>query len=128
MNLLFLVLLGISYALILVAFGYAVTSSGSRLSPSDCGPFTGKDTIYQVVLDSVNTFPDVLKEIIRIISSPAIIALIFVVFGVFIYYYKLLKSSNEQKMKLLRQQIILTGKDKLYLMKKINSRAMEAEQ
>ncbi|CAB3989408.1 Transmembrane channel 5 [Paramuricea clavata] len=81
MNLLFLVLLGISYALILVAFGYAVTSSGSRLSPSDCGPFTGKDTIYQVVLDSVNTFPDVLKEIIRIISSPAIIALIFVVFG-----------------------------------------------
>ena len=53
----------------------------SRLSPSDCGPFTGKDTIYQVVLDSVDTFPDVLKEIIRIISSPAIIALIFVVFG-----------------------------------------------
>ena len=37
--------------------------------------------MYQVVLDRVNDFPDVLTQIIRTIASPGIIALIFVVLG-----------------------------------------------
>ncbi|XP_046854689.1 transmembrane channel-like protein 7 [Xenia sp. Carnegie-2017] len=119
MNIIFLGLLAVSYALILISFGYAITSE-SRFGPSNCGPFRNRETIYQVVLDNIDDFPKVLKEIIRIVSSPFVVFFIFIVLSLLTYYYKLLKSSNEQKIKLFLEQIALVGRDKNYLMAKIN--------
>eukprot|EP00794_Sanderia_malayensis_P008779 gene8779-9717_t len=120
MNLIFLILLGLILLLAVIVIGYAIMS-GDTLKPSaTCGPFRGKENIYSMVTDVIkNDFGAVLKSIIDIASSAAILAVIFFVLCLMAYYFRLRKSSAEKKIKLLKQQIAMTGKDKQYLSKEI---------
>ncbi|XP_048576014.1 transmembrane channel-like protein 7 isoform X2 [Nematostella vectensis] len=132
MNLLFLVLLAVAFLVSIVTVGYTVMSRAEKMmKPSrTCGPFRNDDNMYAVITNEVEKFPDVVRQAVNYVSSASFLAMLFCILGIVVYYYKMLKDSNEKKIKLLKEQIALAGQDKLYLMKKIkitaNSRASVA--
>lgn len=96
------------------------TQIKTRTSPSLlCGPFKGKQFMYQVIEETVDTFPDWLQQVISYASSASFITMLFCILGIVVYYQKMLKDSNEKKIKLLKEQIAMAGRDKLYLIKRI---------
>ncbi|XP_078346103.1 transmembrane channel-like protein 7 isoform X1 [Oculina patagonica] len=119
MNLLFLFLLGVSFALSLVVIGYTIMSADVTFPSVLCGPFKGKDFMYQVISETTDTFPKWLRSTIGYLSSASFITMLFCILGIIVYYHKMLKDSNEKKIKLLKEQISLAGRDKLYLIKRI---------
>lgn len=119
MNLLFLFLLAVSFTLSLITIGYTIMSADVTSPSKQCGPFKDREFMYQVVTVTVNGFPRWLRQVINYASSASFIAMLFCVLGIIVYYHKMLKDSNEKKIKLLKEQIALAGRDKLYLIKRI---------
>ncbi|KAK3715207.1 hypothetical protein QZH41_020469 [Actinostola sp. cb2023] len=112
MNLLFLLLLAVSFMVSMITVGYTVMSDSDEL---------GQKRMYEVVSQEVEGFPSQLRIAFQYLSSASFLAMIFCILGIIVYYYKMLKDSNEKKIKLLKDQIALAGQDKLFLMKKITS-------
>lgn len=75
--------------------------------------------MYQVIEETVDAFPDWLQQVISYASSASFITMLFCILGIVVYYQKMLKDSNEKKIKLLKEQIAMAGRDKLYLIKRI---------
>lgn len=119
MNLLFLVLLAVTFALSMVVIGYTIMSDDVTCPSKLCGPFKGRDFMYQVISDTTASFPKWLRLTIGYLSSASFITMLFCILGVIVYYHKMLKDSNEKKITLLKEQISLAGRDKLYLIKRI---------
>lgn len=119
MNLLFLFLLALSFMLAMIVIGYTIMSEDITSPSKRCGPFKGLASMYQVVTDLVEGFPNWLRQVISYASSASVITVVFCILGVTVYYYKMLKDSNEKKIKLLKEQIAMAGRDKLYLIKKL---------
>ncbi|XP_020611290.1 transmembrane channel-like protein 7 [Orbicella faveolata] len=119
MNLLFLFLLAVTFTLSLVVIGYTIMSDDVTCPSKLCGPFKGRDFMYQVITDTTASFPNWLRLTIGYLSSASFITMLFCILGVIVYYHKMLKDSNEKKIKLLKEQISLAGRDKLYLIKRI---------
>ncbi|XP_058964303.2 transmembrane channel-like protein 7 isoform X1 [Pocillopora verrucosa] len=119
MNLLFLFLLAVSFFLSMIVIGYTIMSSDVTNPSQLCGPFRGNNFMYEVVTETVDKFPKWLQVTIEYASSASFIALLFCILGIIVYYFKMLKDSNEKKIKLLKEQISLAGRDKLYLIKRI---------
>ncbi|KAJ7340301.1 Transmembrane channel-like protein 5 [Desmophyllum pertusum] len=103
MNLLFLFLLAVSFALSLVVIGYTIMSADVTYPSALCGPFKGQAFMYQVVTDTVSRFPKWLRLTISYMSSASFIAMLFCILGIIVYYHKMLKDSNEKKIKLLKE-------------------------
>lgn len=119
MNLLFLFLLAVSFVLSLIVIGYTIMSEDVTSPSPLCGPFKGKQFMYQVIEETVDAFPDWLQQVISYASSASFITMLFCILGIVVYYQKMLKDSNEKKIKLLKEQIAMAGRDKLYLIKRI---------
>jgi len=122
MRLRFFVLLSFMLALAVAVIGL-ITINETNLKPSaDCGPFRGKKSIFstvQVVLD--RDFGKDLRGIAKTVASTIVLAMVFFVFGMIIYFQRLRKSSAEKKIKLLKEQIALAGHDKMFLLDQIRT-------
>lgn len=119
MNLVFLSLLALSFTLAMLTIGYTIMSEDVTSPSNLCGPFKGHTSMYEIVSDLIQGFPKWLTDIIQYASSASVVALVFCILGLIVYYYKMLKDSNEKKIKLLKEQISMAGRDKLYLIKKL---------
>lgn len=119
MNLLFLFLLAVSFFLSMIVIGYTIMSSDITNPSPNCGPFRGRKFMYEIVIETVDNLPKWLQLTIEYASSASFIAMLFCILGIIVYYFKMLKDSNEKKIKLLKEQISLAGRDKLYLIKRI---------
>ncbi|KAK2572049.1 Transmembrane channel-like protein 5 [Acropora cervicornis] len=119
MNLVFLSLLALSFTLAMLTIGYTIMSEDVTSPSNLCGPFKGHASMYEIVSDLIQGFPKWLTDIIQYASSASVVTLVFCILGLIVYYYKMLKDSNEKKIKLLKEQISMAGRDKLYLIKKL---------
>ncbi|XP_063445528.1 transmembrane channel-like protein 7 isoform X2 [Mytilus trossulus] len=101
----------------------AVAVSIITITPSrHCGPFREQDKAYDVVTNLVNSWKDdykVLHEIVKVISSPGVIAGVLVILCVGTYYMRIVMVGHKEMVTLLRHQLTMEGKDKAYLLRKL---------
>ncbi|XP_052263365.1 transmembrane channel-like protein 7 isoform X2 [Dreissena polymorpha] len=112
----FLSFLLLFYLLTLGAIAYAIIF----LKPSEmCGPFRQHKTSYEVVvllIDSWKAKYPVLVDIISFVSSSGFIAATLGVLLVLTYYMRIVMVGHKEMVKLLRDQLLMEGRDKSYLL------------
>ncbi|XP_064478678.1 transmembrane channel-like protein 5 [Ornithodoros turicata] len=115
----FLVLTFCSFVLGTGALGYAVLC----IQPSAvCGPFRGSTTTYDSVLQSLSGL--FTGRLLTYVLSPFVVFLAILVLGLVLYYVRALASAHGEMVRLLREQLILEGKDKVFLLQ-LFEKAME---
>ncbi|KXJ26662.1 transmembrane channel-like protein 7 [Exaiptasia diaphana] len=125
-NYLFTVLLLITFFMCLVAVGWGIT----RVRPSCHGPFRNDYCADREIIDLVgeviSTWPSALKEIINYISTAAFIFPGLMIFFLLIYYFRSMMKVHLQMIEMLKDQLVLEGRDKRYLMEKLISSTKRA--
>lgn len=119
-NYLFTVLLLISFLMCLVAVGWGIT----RVRPSCQGPFSnvdclGSKRIFGVLSDEIDSWPQWIQEIINYISTAAFIFPVLLVIGLMLYYFRSMTKSHLHMIEMLKDQLVLEGRDKRFLMEKL---------
>lgn len=119
-NYLFTVLLLISFLMCLVAVGWGIT----RVRPSCQGPFSNVDCvdskrILGVLRDEINTWPAWIQEIINYISTAAFIFPVLMIICLMLYYFRSMMKSHLHMIEMLKDQLVLEGRDKRFLMEKL---------
>ncbi|XP_031555881.1 transmembrane channel-like protein 7 [Actinia tenebrosa] len=118
-NYLFTVLLLITFFMCLVAVGWGIT----KVRPSCHGPFLNQycdeKEIINTLSDVINTWPAGIREIINYISTAAFIFPGLMVFFLLIYYFRSMIKVHLQMIEMLKDQLVLEGRDKRYLMEKL---------
>lgn len=119
-NYLFTVLLLISFLMCLVAVGWGIT----RVRPSCLGPFSNPDCvdskrILGVISDLIDKWPGWIQEIFNYISTAAFIFPILMVICLMLYYFRSMTKSHLHMIEMLKDQLVLEGRDKRFLMEKL---------
>ncbi|XP_065181128.1 transmembrane channel-like protein 7 isoform X2 [Sycon ciliatum] len=112
----FRALLLLTLFLCLIPIGYAIV----RITPSaQCGPFRGKEHIYDIIPELIDKAPGWLETIIDFIGSAAFIAPLLILMLLVIYYYYALSRAQKENINLLKDQLQLEGRDKQFLIGKV---------
>lgn len=120
----FLALLFVSFmfSTIAVAIGIVFVKPSSN-----CGPYKGKDVMYSIVTELIHDWEQdrpVLTDIIEFISSPGFISSILILFGMGVYYVRVIMIGRKETVHQLQQQLVLEGKDKIFLLNLLNQVSM----
>ncbi|CAB3988804.1 transmembrane channel 7 [Paramuricea clavata] len=127
-NYLFTMLLLLSYLICLVAIGYSIT----RIKTSCCGPFSNTDCedsmrMYNVVPNEINTWPQVLQDIIRFVGTVSFIFPFAVILCLLLYYFRSMNKAHQHMIDMLKDQLILEGRDKRFLMERLLADAQKKQ-
>lgn len=119
-NYLFTVLLLISFLMCLVAVGWGIT----RVRPSCIGPFSNVNCeetkrILGVLSTEINTWPTWLQEIIKYVGTAAFIFPVMMIVCLMLYYFRSMMKSHLHMIEMLKDQLVLEGRDKRFLMEKL---------
>ncbi|PFX22961.1 transmembrane channel-like protein 7 [Stylophora pistillata] len=119
-NYLFTVLLLISFLMCLIAVGWGIT----RVRPSCQGPFSNSDCnpdkrIFDVLSTEIDSWPQAIQEIIRYIGTAAFIFPVLMVICLILYYFRSMSKSHLHMIEMLKDQLVLEGRDKRFLMEKL---------
>ncbi|XP_072044198.1 transmembrane channel-like protein 7 isoform X2 [Amphiura filiformis] len=111
----FLIILVAMYAICAGAVGYSL----SEIRPSaNCGPFRGVESPFDIVVELIESWNDsAWAIIIEFVSTPGFVAAVIMILCLTVYYFRVLTQGRQQTVKQLKQQIILEGKDKRFLLK-----------
>ncbi|XP_033119314.1 transmembrane channel-like protein 5 [Anneissia japonica] len=93
---------------------------------ADCSPFRGKESTFKVVsgkLESAAAF----TTIIDIITAPGVVAAGITLLSLMVYYYRAVLQGRKEMVRQLKQQIILEGKDKRFLLQMYHNATMKQQ-
>ncbi|KAK6187890.1 hypothetical protein SNE40_005819 [Patella caerulea] len=122
-NSFFMIVLILAFFLCCFPVGYTM----ANLAPSkSCGPFRSYSFIYMAITSAIGSGPLELQIIYNIIVSPAVTASIIIILVLLIYYCSAMKSAHKDMSNLLREEIILEGKDRQFLLNKLRDATGEA--
>ncbi|KAK7112290.1 transmembrane channel-like protein 5 isoform X2 [Littorina saxatilis] len=88
-----------------------------------CGPYQGKDVMYSVVPELVDSWKEEyawISTVIYFVSSPGFIAAILVALGMGVYMIRTIMMGRQEAVQRLKQQLVLEGKDKTFLLNLLN--------
>lgn len=116
-NSLFMLVLLVSYIFSIIPVAFSI----GQLFPSRCcGPFREKETVWQVVVDAFISTPEWLQSIVFFLSTAGFAIPAFVVLMLTLYYYTAVTSANRHMVVVLRNQLVLEGHDKQFLLDKLS--------
>nr|WCO13212.1 transmembrane channel-like protein [Astacus leptodactylus] len=116
-NALFISILLVSFIVTIIPVGYSI----AEIKPSvACGPFRGLTTIWSEMVGVISESPSWLQTVLFFIGTagfavPAIIILILAW-----YYYYAVAAANKHMVALLKNQLILEGHDKQFLLSRLD--------
>lgn len=109
---------------LLVSFVFAILPiaySFSELTPSkSCGPFRNKQYIWSLIVDLFTQTPNLFQRFIFFISSAGFAIPCFIVTLFFLYYYGAVSSANRHMVMVLKNQLVLEGHDKQFLLDRLS--------
>lgn len=108
--------LGFLISIIPVAFSIA------EIVPSiNCGPYRGFETVWSYVTFTFNKMPYLIREAVFFLgtSTFAIPAFAFILF--LLYYYWAVAAANRQMVGVLKNQLVLEGHDKQFLLNRLSA-------
>lgn len=99
-----------------------VIYSIAELLPSmNCGPYRGYNTVWDFVIETFKTFPYVLREIIFLLGTSTFAVPAFAFLLLLLYYYWAVASANRHMVTVLKNQLVLEGHDKQFLLNRLSA-------
>lgn len=111
----FVLLVSLVFAILPIAYSF------SELIPSkSCGPFRNKDYIWFLIVDLFSQTPIFLQSFLFFLSSAGFAIPCFVVILFFLYYYGAVSAANRHMVVVLKNQLVLEGHDKQFLLDRLS--------
>ncbi|XP_059047943.1 transmembrane channel-like protein 7 isoform X2 [Achroia grisella] len=97
-----------------------VAYSVAEIPPSrNCGPYRGYSTVWEYVVTTFNQFPDFFRKAIFLIGTSTFAVPAFAGLLLLLYYYWAVAKANRHMVTVLRNQLVLEGHDKQFLLDKL---------
>lgn len=117
-NSLFMLVLLLSYVLAVIPIVYAA----AEIMPSRaCGPFRGLDSVWQAAINAFRELPHYCQKIIFFFGTATFAVPCFVVLILCLYYYYAVSAANKHMVEMLKNQLVLEGHDKQFLLNRLSS-------
>ncbi|XP_070187333.1 transmembrane channel-like protein 7 isoform X2 [Littorina saxatilis] len=115
-NTFFMVILLIAFFICSVPVGYVFYD----MEPSHgCGPFRTYGYMYHAITQTVEGWPSGGQGFYNLIVSPAVTGPLIIFLILLIYYCSVLASAHKSVADIYREQLVMEGRDKQYLMVKV---------
>ncbi|KAK3869181.1 hypothetical protein Pcinc_025501 [Petrolisthes cinctipes] len=116
-NALFITVLLVSFIVTIIPVGYSIAEITPSLS---CGPFRGLNTIWSEMVHVISEWPNWIQALLFFMGTagfavPAIILLMLAW-----YYYYAVAAANKHMVTLLKNQLVLEGHDKQFLLSRLD--------
>ncbi|CAJ0945424.1 unnamed protein product [Ranitomeya imitator] len=109
-----ILLIGLILACIPVGIGIAQINASKA-----CGPFINYNTSWQVIPDTVETFPEGLKRFIYVLSSESFAVPFFMVSCMVMFYFIALAGAHKKVVEQLQEQLAMESRDKMFLIRRL---------
>ncbi|XP_012272322.1 transmembrane channel-like protein 7 isoform X2 [Orussus abietinus] len=117
-NLLFMSILLVSYIFIMIPLGFIIV----ELIPSkSCGPFRGLSSAWSLLISTFSHFPDWLQSFLYFLGTAGFGVPAFVILLLLLYYYYAVSVANKHMVTVLKNQLILEGHDKQFLLNRLSA-------
>lgn len=117
-NSLFMFILLLSFILAVIPVVYAV----AEILPSrSCGPFRGLTSVWAAAITAFMNLPDLAQNVIFFFGTAGFAVPAFVVLTLFLYYYYAVSAANKHMVEVLKNQLVLEGHDKQFLLNRLSS-------
>merc|ERR1712226_679271 len=115
-NAVFSLILLIAYALCIIPVVYVL----AQMTPSTtCGPFRIYSKMYDIIPITIDSWPSVIRSVLNVFISAAILIPFFVILVLSIYYLRAMVNSYKEMVDVLKEQLQMEGQDKQFLIKRI---------
>lgn len=117
-NSMFMIVLLVSYTVCaILPIAYVV----AELSPSRaCGPFRGLESMWSTVIDAFVLTPSWLQNFIFFLSTAGFAIPVLIILLLLLYYYSAVNSANRHMVTVLKNQLVLEGHDKQFLLDRLS--------
>ena len=117
-NSLFMSVLLLSFTVMILPLGYTI----AEWPPSkSCGPFRGKSTIWSVIVETFYSCPAWIQAIVFFFSTAGFAVPAFVTLVLCLYYFYAVSAANKHMVLVLKNQLVLEGRDKQFLLHRLSS-------
>jgi hypothetical protein len=117
-NSLFMAVLLVSFVVAAIVVGYSL----AEIVPSrSCGPFRGRQYVWEIVITAFSRLPNSVQEFAHFLGTAGFAVPVIVVLLLSLYYYYAVTSANRHMVVVLRQQLVLEGHDKQFLLSRLST-------
>lgn len=117
-NSLFMFVLLLSYVFAIIPIVYSI----AELNPSkSCGPFRGLNNVWETAINTFMAMPVIIKNIIFFLGTAGFAIPLFILLTLFLYYYYAVSVANKHMVDVLKNQLILEGHDKQFLLNRLSA-------
>lgn len=117
-NSLFMSILLLSFVLAVIPIVYAV----AEIFPSkSCGPFRGLSSVWEAAITAFKAMPAAFQNVIFFFGTATFAVPCFVILVLFLYYYYAVSAANKHMVEVLKNQLVLEGHDKQFLLNRLSS-------
>lgn len=117
-NSMFMFVLLVSYTVAIVPIAYAI----SEIVPSkSCGPFRGLHSVWDAAIAAFMKLPGFIRNIIFFLGTAGFAVPCLIFLSLAIYYYYAVLSANKHMVQVLKNQLILEGHDKQFLLERLSA-------
>ncbi|CAH0546181.1 unnamed protein product [Brassicogethes aeneus] len=116
-NSMFMSVLLFSFVCALLPIAFSV----SEMTPSTmCGPFSEHASVWQLIVQIFSYTPDVIKTVGHFVTTAGFAIPMFVVLFLLLYYYNAINAANRHMVTVLKNQLVLEGHDKQFLLNRLS--------
>lgn len=124
-NSLFMFVLLLSFVLAVIPIVYAA----AEIMPSrSCGPFRGLNSVWDAAIQSFLKLPLFCQNVIFFLATAKFAVPCFVVLILFLYYYYAVSVANKHMVEVLKNQLVLEGHDKQFLLNRLSAFIKEQQE
>lgn len=117
-NSLFMFVLLLSFVVAVIPIVYAV----AEIIPSkSCGPFRGLNYVWEWAILAFLKMPNIFQNFIFFLGTAGFAIPSFIVLTLFLYYYYAVSVANKHMVEVLKNQLVLEGHDKQFLLNRLSS-------
>nr|XP_014090349.2 transmembrane channel-like protein 7 isoform X1 [Bactrocera oleae] len=115
-NSLFMSVLLISFIVSVIVLTYAF----AEVSPStSCGPFKELKTVWDAPLSTFMRMPIFVKDFVFFFGTPGFVIPCFFILILLLYYFYAVSDANKNMVEVLKNQLVLEGHDKKFLLTRL---------
>ncbi|XP_066292025.1 transmembrane channel-like protein 7 isoform X1 [Branchiostoma lanceolatum] len=112
----FMVILLVSFLLCIIPVGIGIV----QIYPSRaCGPFRSLNTMFEIVTQTIAGWPTVVRDIFFFLGSAGFLVPAVLILCLLLYYFRALSVAHKKMVAVLKDQLILEGKDKHFLLQRV---------